>query len=251
MNPKLNILVIDDDQRMTHTLRDILTISGHEVICADSAKIGIEILEKQKFDCVLTDVKMPEMDGVSFFSILHKKQPGVPVVLMTAYAADEVINQGLEEGIIGVLNKPLDISHLLDFFSTLAKHRTVAIVDDDPVFCKTLEDILNKRGFSVSTISDPHSNIKPLAAESQVILLDLKLNSITGLDVMRNIRKVYKDLPVVLITAYRNEMVDSIKIALENSAFTCLYKPLEIPELVQTLTNFQLARLRDALKKEK
>jgi two-component system, NtrC family, response regulator HydG len=250
MNPKLQILVIDDDLRMTHTLKDILTISGHDVFCADSAVHGIEFLEKQKFDCVLTDVKMPEMDGVSFYSVLHKKQPGIPVVLMTAYAADDIIRHGLDEGIIGVLNKPLDISHLLDFFSTLAKQRTIAIVDDDSVFCKTLEDILNKRGFNVTSISDPHLNINLIAAESQVVLLDLKLNSITGLDIMRNIREVYKELPVVLITAYRNEMIDSIKIALENSAFTCLYKPLEIPELVQTLTNFQLARLREAIKKQ-
>ena len=148
---------------------------------------------------------------------------------MTAYAADEVINRGLDEGIIGVLNKPLDISHLLDFFSTLAKHRTIGIVDDDPVFCQTLKDILTKRGFSVAVVIDPHSNINLLAAGAQVILLDMKLNSITGLDVMRDIRKNYENLPVILITGYRNEMLDSIKIALRNSAFTCLYKPLEIP----------------------
>ena len=68
---------------------------------------------------------------------------------------------------------------------------------------------------------------------------------------MRNIRKEYATLPVVLITGYRNEMLDSIKIGLENSAFTCLYKPLEIPELVQTLTDFQLTRLRNAIRKDK
>ena len=75
MSPNLRILVIDDDQRMSHTLKDILTISGHEVVCSDSAKSGIKILEKQKFDCVLTDVKMPDMDGVSFYSKLHEDIP--------------------------------------------------------------------------------------------------------------------------------------------------------------------------------
>jgi two-component system, NtrC family, response regulator HydG len=247
INQTLNILIVDDDLRMTHTLSDILTMVGHQVVTVDSPAAGIAALGKQKFDCVLTDVRMPKMDGVSFFSEIHKKQPGVPVVLMTAYAADELINRGLDEGVVGVLNKPLDISHLLNFFSTLAKNRIIAIVDDDPVFCTTLEDILQMRGFGITKVSDPHADINQVAATSQVVLLDLKLNSITGLDVLRNIRVEFPDLPVILITAYRNEMVDSIKIGLKNSAFTCLYKPLEIPELVNDLTNFQLSRLRSAI----
>ncbi len=60
------------------------------------------------------------------------------MVLMTAYAADDLIQQGLEAGVVGVLDKPINIVQLLGFFSTLAKNRTLAIVDDDPEFCKTL-----------------------------------------------------------------------------------------------------------------
>ena len=251
MKPKLKILIVDDDHRMTHTLADILTVSGYETVEASSALKAIEKVHQESFDCVLTDIRMPQMDGVAFHQVLSKERPGLPVILMTAYAADDLIQQGLEAGIVGVLDKPINMVQLLGFFSTLAKNRTVAIVDDDPVFCATLGDILRKRGFMVEQITDAHTDIKEMASEAQVILLDMKLNSITGLDVLNEIRSQYPELPVLLITAYREEMAETIEMAMKNSVFTCLYKPLETTELVCLLEQIQLTNLRSAMAKNK
>jgi DNA-binding NtrC family response regulator len=140
---------------------------------------------------------------------------------------------------------------LLGFFSTLAKNRTVAIVDDDPVFCMTLADILHKRGFTVDQITNPHANMEKIASEAQVVLLDLKLNDISGLDVFSRIKDQFPDLPVLLVTAFREEMADTLQLALKNSAFTCLYKPLEITEVVRFLEQIQLTRLRNVINREK
>ncbi|MBV5267136.1 MAG: response regulator, partial [Burkholderiaceae bacterium] len=64
MDQKLDILIVDDDQRMTHTLADILRLSGHEVTEAASGSIALEKIQARAFDCVLTDVRMPVMDGI-------------------------------------------------------------------------------------------------------------------------------------------------------------------------------------------
>jgi CheY-like chemotaxis protein len=248
MKPKLDILIVDDDQRMTRTLADILSLAGHHVTEAHSGLGALEKIQSQAFDCVLTDVRMPDMDGVEFHRQLRAAQPGLPVILMTAYAADSLTSQGLEEGVVGVLDKPLDINHLLGFLASLAKNRTITIVDDDPAFCRTLEDILRQRGFSVTPITDPHINIDAMASESQVILLDMKLNSINGLDVLKDIRAHYPALPVLLVTGYREEMAPVIQGALNINAFTCLYKPLEIPQLLQMLAELQTTHLRGLLK---
>jgi DNA-binding NtrC family response regulator len=251
MMPKLRILIVDDDQRMTHTLADILAVSGYETVEAGSALQALEKIRQESFDCVLTDIRMPQMDGVSFQQTVSNEQPGLPVILMTAYAAEDLIQQGLEAGIVGVLEKPINIVQMLGFFSTLAKNRTVAIVDDDPVFCATLGDILRKRGFTVEHITDPHADMERMASEAQVVLLDLKLNSINGLDVFKRIRDHSPDLPVLLVTAFREEMAETIKLAMKNSAFTCLYKPLEITEVVRLLEQIQLTRLRNIITKDK
>ncbi|MBI5954824.1 MAG: response regulator [Chloroflexi bacterium] len=248
MKPKLDILIVDDDQRMTRTLMDILTLAGHNVVEAHSGPRALEKVQAQMFDCVLTDVRMPGMDGVELHRHLRAAQPGLPVILMTAFAADSLTRQGLEEGVVGVLDKPLDVSHLLSFLTSLGRNRTITIVDDDPVFCHTLEDVLCKRGFVVTKITDPHAELDAITAEAEVILLDMKLNGINGLNVLKNIRAQHPDLPVLLVTGYRDEMASAIQGALEIDAFACLYKPLEIPQLLQLLGEFQTNHLRKLLK---
>ena len=247
MNPKLHILIVDDDQRMTRTLADILTLAGYTPVEAFSGPDALEKIRTQRFDCVLTDVRMPGMDGVEFHNQLHRSHPGLPVVLMTAYASDEIIRKGLDEGVVGVFDKPLNITQMLGFFASLARNRVIAIVDDDPAFCKTLADILRQRGFNVQQITDPRTDVEAMASESQVILLDMKLDGRGGLEVLKEIRARYPSLPVLLITGYRQEMATAIQAAQEIGAYTCLYKPLEIPDLLEKLSHLQLERLRGAL----
>jgi two-component system response regulator HydG len=247
MNQKLRILVVDDDQRMTRTLTDILNMAGYEAVESTSGADALEKVRAGAFDCVLTDVRMPGMDGVEFHRQLRQSHPGLPVLLMTAYAANEVIRQGLEDGIVGVFDKPLNIAHLLGFFDSLSKHRIIAIVDDDPAFCRTLGDILRQRGFNVTLITDPHADVELMTSESQVILLDMKLNGHSGLEVLKEIRARYPSLPVLLVTGYRQEMASAIQAAQELNAYACLYKPLEIPDLLDKLSRLQLERLRGAL----
>jgi len=248
MNQKLRILIVDDDHRMTRTLADILSLSGHEVVEAWSGPDALEKVRTADFDCVLTDIKMPDMNGVELHRELRAAQPGLPVVLMTAYASDALIRQGLDEGVVGVFDKPLDINQLLGFFTSLAKNHMVVIVDDDPVFCRTLDDVLKIRGFKVTEITDPHASVEQMASDAQVILLDLKLNGFSGADVLKEIRKTYPTLPVILITGHREEMAPLIHGALDIDAFPYLYKPLEIPHLLQMLAEIQNKHLRTLLK---
>jgi len=250
MDQKLRILIVDDDRRMTRTLADILSISGHEPVEADCGAQALEILRKQEFDCVLTDVKMPDMDGVELHRRLRLAQPGLPVLLMTAYAADETIRKGLAEGVVGVFDKPLDINNLLAFLTSLAKNRSIVIVDDDPVFCKTLGDILQQRGFNMVQITDPHIEVEQMASGAQVILLDMKLNHVGGLEVLKGIHSRHPDLPVLLVTGYRQEMSAAIQAAQRIDAYACLYKPLEIPALLETLAGLQLKHLRNVIKSQ-
>jgi len=248
MNPKLRILIVDDDLRMTRTLADIFSLAGHTAVEASSGVSALAKLGTQAFDCVLTDVRMPGMNGVEFHRQLRQSHPGLPVILMTAYAADEIIRQGLEEGVVGVFDKPLDMNLLLGFFASLAKNRTIVIVDDDPTFCKTLAGILQQRGFNVAQITDPHTDVESMGSDTQVILLDMKFNGTNGLEVLKEIRARYPALPVVMVTGYRQEMEAAIKSAMEINAYACLYKPLEIPGLLQMLSQIQLKRLRDVIK---
>lgn len=121
MGETLSILVVDDNPSMVKTLVDILGIKGFEVHAAYSGAEALAVLQGQRVDILLTDVIMPDMDGVALYRATQKTNPNLVTILMTAYAADEIIQQGLEEGIQTVLTKPLDIDLMLAMFSAFKK----------------------------------------------------------------------------------------------------------------------------------
>ena len=236
MSDKFRILIVDDDQRMAKTLKDILKVKGYEADVAHSGPEALEKVAETHFDCLLSDIKMPEVNGVELYRAIKESHPDLPVVLMTAYSHDKLVKDGLEEGAIAALTKPLDINALLSFFSTLRKEQSIVIVDDDPQFCKTLGDILRARSFTVIEVTDPKDVMETLKRDSQVVLLDMKINDISGLDVLKEIREHYPYLPVILVTGYREEMAQAIEAAQKVKAYACLYKPFQIEELLQLLT---------------
>lgn len=235
MNDSLRVLVVDDDQNMAKTLSDILKVKGYETETACSGTEALEKVTESEFDCVLSDIKMPDINGVELHKSIKSIQPDLPVVLMTAYSSDNLVEQGLAQGAIAVLNKPLDIVLFFTFLSLLRKERSVVIVDDDDQFCKTLGDVLTERGFAVTQIGAPYHVAEMLEEDAGVVLLDMKLNGIDGLGVLREIREKYPDLPVILVTGHRAEMISKIEEALKISAYTCLYKPLELENLFRLL----------------
>jgi CheY-like chemotaxis protein len=117
MDESTAILVVDDQKAVATTLADILGAKGFNVYAATSGAEALKIMEEQHIDILLTDVRMPDMDGVKLNREARKTHPGITTYLMTAYAADEIIQQGMKEGIKTVLTKPLNIDLVVSLFS--------------------------------------------------------------------------------------------------------------------------------------
>jgi CheY-like chemotaxis protein len=130
------ILVVDDNPSMAKTLADIMGVKGFEVHAAHSGSEALKILQSQPVDILLTDVVMPDMDGVALYRATRKTHPKLITILMTAYAADDIIDQGLAEGIKTVLTKPLDIKFMLTLFSA---YKDLIIEDSRPMFRRYTE----------------------------------------------------------------------------------------------------------------
>lgn len=118
MSETFSILVVDDNPSMASILADILDVKGFTVHAANSGAEALEILRDHPIDILLTDVKMPGMNGVELCRETRKRHPNITAILMTAYAADDLIHQGLAEGIKTVLSKPIDIDFVVNLFST-------------------------------------------------------------------------------------------------------------------------------------
>jgi CheY-like chemotaxis protein len=124
MSASLSILVVDDNPSMASALADVLDVKGFEVHAATSGEEALEILQAHPVDILLTDVIMPDMDGLALYRATRKTHPRLTTILMTAYAADDLIQKGMAEGIKTVLSKPVDINFLLTLFSAYKKIAT-------------------------------------------------------------------------------------------------------------------------------
>ena len=113
MEPKTRILIVDDNPSITRTMALILEHKGYATTTAQDGQEAVERIVERPFDPVLMDIKMPRMDGIEAFRQIKRIRPQTTVIMMTAYTADDQIQQALDEGAYGVLFKPPDIDKLL------------------------------------------------------------------------------------------------------------------------------------------
>lgn len=112
MSRSLRIIVADDEQDMRDYFRNILPLLGHNVVHA--AENGRELVEQcraLKPDLVITDIKMPEMDGIDAAIEIYREYP-IPVILVSAYHTDGLISRAEADHIMAYLVKPIKQSDL-------------------------------------------------------------------------------------------------------------------------------------------
>jgi len=107
-----SILVIEDKDSMREMLSRTLEAEGYEVETALDGERGVEKAKEKKYDLVLSDLKLPQMDGIQVLSALKELDTDVSVILMTAYGTIEKAVEAMKEGAFDFLTKPFDTDHL-------------------------------------------------------------------------------------------------------------------------------------------
>src|SRR5690606_473147 len=107
------ILVIDDQKSIRNTLKDILEYEKHEVVLAENGPQGLELFDNDKFDIVLCDIKMPEMDGLEVLQKIIEKSNDTPVVMISGHGNIDTAVDAIKKGAYDFIEKPLDLNRLL------------------------------------------------------------------------------------------------------------------------------------------
>jgi heterodisulfide reductase subunit A len=105
---KFRILVVDDEKIVRKSMQEWLKQEGFSVITADSGQRALDLMADQMFDMMLTDIKMPGMDGVELLAKTKQINPALCVVMMTAYAAVTSAVEAMKQGALDYLTKPFD-----------------------------------------------------------------------------------------------------------------------------------------------
>lgn len=118
--PQFTVLVVDDDRSVREACQAIAESLGMKTLAAASAREGLARLEQTQVDLVLTDLRMPEMDGIRFLEAIHKLRPEVFVIVMSGYGSIEIAVESMQKGATTFLSKPFRLEDLRDTLHRIA-----------------------------------------------------------------------------------------------------------------------------------
>ncbi|HHT9146267.1 MAG TPA: sigma-54-dependent transcriptional regulator [Candidatus Wunengus sp. YC61] len=120
---KNKILIVDDEKLMRVSLEDKLTKEGYAVTSLSNAVEGVKMLQSTNFDAVLTDLRLPKMDGMDFLREIKKASPETVVIIMTAYGSIENAVTAMKEGAYDYVTKPFSLEELTIKLQKALKHK--------------------------------------------------------------------------------------------------------------------------------
>lgn len=114
-----NILVIDDDELILRTLKRLLTKEGYKITIAPNGTKAFSEVEQNNFDLIISDIKMPEMDGVETLKKIRgylaaKNSNQIPEIIITGFAKEQIYQDALKLKAAAYIDKPFDMKPLLE-----------------------------------------------------------------------------------------------------------------------------------------
>jgi signal transduction histidine kinase/DNA-binding response OmpR family regulator/HPt (histidine-containing phosphotransfer) domain-containing protein len=263
----MKVLVVDDNATSRDIFQEMLESFTFEVTVAASGTEGISELESapedKPFELVVMDWKMPGMDGIET-SRRIKKHTGLnkipPIVLVTAYGREEVMQQAQEVGLEGFLLKPISPSMLFDATmqafgeavpgisritqrqdpeAEALKHiqgAQLLLVEDNEINQQVAKEILEGAGLNVTLANDGQEAVNAVKeGHYDAVLMDIQMPVMDGYTATREIRKDerFKQLPIIAMTAHA--MAGDEDKSLEAGMSGHVTKPIDPDQLFATL----------------
>jgi len=176
---KVRIAVVDDEEVMRRLVTEVLKGEGYEVSPFSNAMEALERAKKENFDLILTDLKMPEMDGMELIKSAHKVNPDIGAIFMTGYASLSSAREAVKEGAYDYILKPFDLNEVR---KSVAKAIEKRITEQEKAREKELNRLLDldKKMFRSGDLKDllklslTFALMQSNAAKGSIIFLDEK-----------------------------------------------------------------------------
>ncbi|HZY39640.1 MAG TPA: response regulator, partial [Mucilaginibacter sp.] len=249
------VLIADDNETSLRVLKMQLERWGLTVLDATSAKRALEIFDANNLDFVITDMKMPGMDGVSLAGAIKDKTAQMPVILLGSKS--EELKKKFPGRFSAILTKPVKPQLLLKNINAILKNELpgadqketrlldsqfsnlypfkILVAEDNPINQKLIQRVLNKLGFEIDTAVNGLDVLTMIADKSyDVIFMDVQMPDMDGIEATQKIRRQNSRQPyIIALTA--NAMVEDRDLCLKAGMNDYLSKPMKIEELTDAL----------------
>ncbi len=218
------ILIIDDERSIRNALKEILEYEKYQIDLAEDGEQGLKLFKEKEYDLILSDIKMPKMDGMELLDAVKKENPDQAFILITGHGDVELAVSALKNGAYDFIQKPLDLNRLLVTVKN-AFERGDLVVET-----KTLKKKVSKK-YQMIGESEPILQIKEViekVAPTDARVLITGENG-TGKEVVARWLHAKSDRskkPFVEVNcaAIPSELIESELFGHEKGAFTSAYK---------------------------
>ena len=143
--PTRRILVVDDDQGLREIYSDLLTSAGYAVTPCPDGRVALESLQRDTYDAVLSDIQMPDMDGLGLLRAVREKDLDLPVVLVTGTPSVETATEAVEWGALLYLRKPVPLDKLLEAVERAVRLGALARVKREALLAMGFDHLVGDR----------------------------------------------------------------------------------------------------------
>lgn len=242
MDEALRILVVDDDTDAADSLAELFEMEGHDVTVAYSGETAIEAYRTVDFDIAFMDIMMPGKNGVESFFEIRRMRPDARVYMMTGFSVEQLIQQAIDHGAMGILSKPIDLSKVLSALDEIRPAGVVLLAEDDPDFGPELETMIAESGYQCKLVRDGQEALEQVKTGGvDVLILDLHLPVIDGIEVYSILQQSDLALPTIIITGHAAEHADTLDAMRDVSVTGVLNKPFDPSQLLNRLEQLKAA----------
>lgn len=115
----MKVLVVDDESSITEALQENLEAEGYQVTSCNGPELALQEMKVNFFDIVITDIRMPEMDGVKLITELKRLHPICQIIVITGFSNLNYLVETLEKGVIDYFAKPFDMQLVIETINLL------------------------------------------------------------------------------------------------------------------------------------
>jgi putative nucleotidyltransferase with HDIG domain len=169
---KAKILIVDDEEAIREVVASLLEAQGYECAAVGNGRLAQEYLGKHQVDLVLSDMVMPEMDGMSLVEWLHKTDPDIPAIMVTAMHDLSTALEAIRRGAYDYILKPFEKDHLYLGVRRALEHRRLTLENRN--YQRNLENLVEERTAEVKGALDRLEQSYDETLEALGGALDLK-----------------------------------------------------------------------------
>jgi CheY-like chemotaxis protein len=232
----MRILVVDDDVDNACSMGELFELEGHSVMVVHSGEAAIGAWLAEDFDIAFMDVMMPGKNGVESFLEIRRSKPGAKVYMMTGYSVEQLLQQAIAGGALGVLTKPVDSGKLLNALDSVRPAGIVVVAEADPAVSAGLAEIVSSSGRITDLARCADDAFVAAARENlDVLILDLRRPLIESIEIYSSLREAGLAVPTVIVTPEAEDHGDTLKAIGDVAVTGILNKPFDPLQLLERL----------------